>query len=260
MSIHGMAGLLLLPAWLAGASVAVAGPTEALLDARTRAYDGNFRNDAAVMKAAIADFVRLAQDSTLRPYALYYAAWTEWVLTASHLEAQDRAAAMTSSRAAAEHARALVEMRPNVADFQSMLANALVSVAVVDSVRSRETFALITAPRRKALELGPSNPRVLIMDAGLIFYTPAERGGGQEKGLEQWRRAMELFESEAKSRPVDPLMPRWGRAEAYGWLASLYLNASPPRTDEARRAAKRALELRPDYWWVKARVMPRLKS
>ena len=245
---------------LTGIATATAGPAEALLDARTRAYNANFRNDAPGMKRAVADFERLSQDAKVRPYALYYAAWTEWVLTASYYEAQDQPAAIATIRSAVAHARAAAEARPEDADFQCMLANSMIGLAVMDTSQMREIFPQVVPVRRKAVELGPANPRVLIMDAGVIFHTPPERGGSQEKALEQWRRAMELFEREAASKPADALMPRWGRAEAYGWFASMYLAATPPQTEAARKAAARALELRPDYWWVKERVMPKLKS
>jgi hypothetical protein len=212
------------------------------------------------MTKAIADFERLAQNAKLRPFALYYAAWTEWVLTASHFEAKDQAAMIATSRSALGHARAAAEAKPELADFQCMLANAMITVAIMDTSQARVVFPQVAPVRRKAMELGPSNPRVLIMDAGIVFHTPPERGGSQEKALAQWRRAMDLFDQEAKSKPADPLMPTWGRAEAYGWLASVYLMASPPRVEDARKAAAQALALRSDYWWVKERVLPQLEN
>lgn len=261
MNAHRIAvSLLAAAALLAAASTVTAGPTEALLQTRKLAYDANFHNDQAGLERAIADFERLARDSTQRPYALYYAAWTEWALTASHLDAEDRGAATLSARSAVEHARAAAESRPDLADFQCMLANALVAQAWVDSVRARDAFAQIAPIRDRAVELGPDNPRVMIMDAGIIFNTPAAYGGSQEKGLERWRRAMERFEEESKTRAADPRLPRWGRAEAYGWFGSLYMAMTPPQVEKARQAAARALELRPDYWWVKERLLPRLKS
>jgi hypothetical protein len=36
--------------------------------------------------------------------------------------------------------------------------------------------------------------------------------------------------------------------------------ASPPRVEDARKAAAQALALRSDYWWVKERVLPQLEN
>jgi hypothetical protein len=123
----------------------------------------------------------------------------------------------------------------------------------------RVVAAELTQARRRALELGPSNPRVVQLDAGMIFNTPTQFGGSQERGLQRWAEAIELFNNEARSADSSSLKPQWGRALAYGWLSELYLSMTPTRTAEARIAASTALSLRPDFWYVKERVLPRLK-
>lgn len=139
-----------------------------------------------------------------------------------------------------------------------MLANALIALAVTDSSQFQALATELAGVRRKALELGPRNPRVVMMDAGMIFNIPPERGGDQQKGIARWREAMSLFESEAAVPPVDEREPRWGRDVAYGWLSNLYLRLATPDLTRAREAADRALVLRPDFWWLKTVVVPKL--
>ncbi|HKZ74018.1 MAG TPA: hypothetical protein VJ011_08135 [Steroidobacteraceae bacterium] len=68
---------------------------------------------------------------------------------------------------------------------------------------------------------------------------------------------MRLFEAEANAKAVDPLAPRWGHALSYGWMANLYLATSPPQKENARSAAETALQMRPDFWYARERMLPR---
>jgi tetratricopeptide (TPR) repeat protein len=236
-----------------------AGSRETLIESRTKAYDANFRNDQKALGEAIAELTKLTDHAEVGAFASYYAAWAEWALGASHFASGERSDAIRAGERAVKHARNSVAKRPDLADFHTMLTNALITVVVLD--RSQfETFAgEIRNARLKALELGPHNPRVVMMDAGMIFNNPPERGGGLEKGRDRWLEAIKLFELESKMPETDPLLPRWGYALAYGWLADLYLAMKPPQTDAARKAAETALAMRPDFWYVREKVLPKLK-
>jgi hypothetical protein len=233
-------------------------PTSALIAARTRAYDANVRNDAKALAAALDTFAALAREETRAPWPDYYASWTAWSLAASHLQAGDQPAAKRVLEASVRHARRAAALEPASAETHNMLANAMIALAVTDSTQFQALATELVGVRRKALELGPRNPRVVMMDAGMIFNVPKERGGDMQKGIARWLHALELFEAEAATTPVDEREPRWGRDLAYGWLSNLYLRLPEPDTARARQAADRALALRPDFWWVRTVVLPKL--
>jgi hypothetical protein len=46
----------------------------------------------------------------------------------------------------------------------------------------------------------------------------------------------------------------------YGWAASLYLNMAPPQRARAKRAIDTALAMRPDFWYVRERLLPKLRE
>lgn len=94
-----------------------------------------------------------------------------------------------------------------------------------------------------------------MLDGTMVFYTPAQAGGGSTKGLTRWREALALLETECVS---DPIRPHWGKTLALGWLANLYLSAAPPDTAAARELASRALAERPDFWFVSTVVLPKI--
>lgn len=233
-------------------------PTERLIAARTRAYDANFHNDAAGLRSAIAELAALRDDRDLGRMALYYAAWAEWSLVGSEVLAGRMPEALAAAERSVEYSREALRKDESDPEVVSMLVNGLIGVAVVDRPRLAALIPEIGELRRRALELGASSPRVVMMDAGMIFNMPPEAGGSKEKGLERWKQAVELFEREAKAGSADPLRPDWGLAIAYGGLSQLYLRMTPPEVEHAREAAAAALKLRPDFWYVKEQVLPRL--
>jgi hypothetical protein len=231
-----------------------------LIEARNLAYDANYRNDQAGLRAAIAAIEPLVKDPELEAYAHYYLSWTYWSLTASQIDAKDMTAALESANRAVTHARASVTRRGRDADFQTMLANALIAAGIVDRERFKEIWAELATVRKRAVELGAANPRTVMMDAGMIYWAPPEQGGGRDKGVARWEEAERLFAREADEASVNPLAPRWGQALYYGWAASLYLNTTPPQRARAQRAIDTALAMRPDFWYVRERLLPKLRE
>ena len=237
------------------AAARAAGPREKLLAAKQAAYEANFKNDATRLREAAEKLDALASEKELGASALYYAGWTRWSLAASQLQANQHEEAVASLSRSVEDLKKAVALTPNSGEFESQLASSLISLATTDQSKFMQLLPEVGAHRKRALELAPTSPRVVMMDAGMIFYTPAEYGGSQEKGIMRWQEAIQLFE---KERVEDAVQPDWGRALAYGWLANMYLAMNPPRIREAKEMANRAVELRPDFWFVKTQVLPKV--
>lgn len=104
----------------------------------------------------------------------------------------------------------------------------------------------------RALALGPRNPRVRLLEGIRAFHTPPMYGGGFDLALDHFLDAAELFEKDAPA----PSLPAWGRAEIHAWLGQTY--AELDRTEEARAAYGRALEIEPSYAWVRETLLPAL--
>ena len=243
---------------LLGANTSTRDAQSRLLELRSLAYDANFRNETAQLRTLSQQLGELSTDADVGAAALYYAGWTDWALFNSEFEAGRKAEARVAIGSAVERLRRLAELTPDDADAQAMLANALIGVAFATPDGFRTVREELIRARHRAVELGPTNPRVVLMDAGMVFGTPEAAGGSKERGLQRWLQAIDLFESEARHAATNPLAPRWGRALAYGGLCQLYLAATPPRTAEAKKAAASALSLRPDFWYVRERILPRL--
>ena len=63
----------------------------------------------------------------------------------------------------------------------------------------------------KAKSLNSENPRVALISAEDIYFTPEQYGGSKTKGMELFKTALQKFET---FKPKTNLDPNWGKAEA----------------------------------------------
>lgn len=64
---------------------------------------------------------------------------------------------------------------------------------------------------KKAERLDPQNPRIALIKAEDMYFTPEQYGGSQTKGIELFKVALEKFNA---FKPKTTLDPSWGKAEA----------------------------------------------
>lgn len=96
------------------------------------------------------------------------------------------------------------------AETYSLLSAVMAFRIGVDPSLGRTLGMEIGALSAKASQLGPNNPRVLLMQAIGAERTPPEYGGGVDRARTLLDGALKAFESD---KPA-PLAPAWGRAEA----------------------------------------------
>jgi tetratricopeptide (TPR) repeat protein len=106
----------------------------------------------------------------------------------------------------------------------------------------------------RAMDLEPNNPRVWLVRGMSAMFTPRMFGGGTDKAERDLRKAAELFGVE---RVVSPA-PSWGHADAYIWLGQALQKEG--KTEDARAAYEKALEISPSNAWVKQSLLPSLSK
>ncbi|BAH39379.1 hypothetical protein GAU_2337 [Gemmatimonas aurantiaca T-27] len=105
----------------------------------------------------------------------------------------------------------------------------------------------------KARLLDKDNPRMLLLDAIGAWYKPSMFGGGKDKARAAMQRALAAFAADTPA----PAYPSWGYAEALAWHGQWEQEAG--RGAAARAAYERALELEPEYGWVKYVLLPAVR-
>ena len=63
----------------------------------------------------------------------------------------------------------------------------------------------------EAKKLDPENPRISILEAEDLYYTPEQFGGSKTKGIELFKKALEQFKTYKLKENLDP---NWGQGEA----------------------------------------------
>jgi tetratricopeptide (TPR) repeat protein len=144
-------------------------------------------------------------------------------------------------------------VRP-LAETQALLSSCHGALAAEGMVAGMRHGPASTSAREAALKLGPSNPRVLMLAAISLWFTPKMWGGGEDKGYAMLQRAIASY---AQDRPAAPL-PAWGHAEAYAWLGQMEVKRG--NVEAARAAYAKALSIEPGYVWVRNALLPALTA
>src|SRR5262249_55979531 len=95
-----------------------------------------------------------------------------------------------------------------------------------DQPRTKELIGQMLALMKETDEMTPDNPRLVWVHGPVFWNTPPERGGGQDKTIENHKHGLEIC---SRMKPSDnPLEPSWGKPELMLSLAYCYLNKKDP--------------------------------
>ncbi len=156
---------------------------------------------------------------------------------------------------AISHLKRATEVNETMADAWALLSGCYGRMMGMNPMRGMSLGPKSNEAMETAKERSPDNPRVWIIDGTSDFYTPSMFGGDKEQALKKFKKAARLAEQESID---DPLMPSWGHAEAYAWIGIAHMDAE--RYDQARTAFETALDINPDYGWVKQVLLPKAKE
>lgn len=202
-----------------------------------------------------AELAMLAEsnDPQIRKYALYYRGYSNYRLHSS-IPGIDEDQKEKYLDEAIEMFKKAVEIDPDFAEAQAMLGSCYGQKA--DGIFSGMKYGPKSdEAMRKAKELAPDNPRVVMLNAIGTLFKPAMFGGSTEGAIKGFKRAIELFDN---WQPPNVFAPRWGDAEVYAWLGQAY--AMNEQYEKAREAYHRGLDVKPGYPWIKEVLLPELKK
>lgn len=154
---------------------------------------------------------------------------------------------------AVEHLKLAIEIDDSMAEAHALLAGCYglqISFSPISGIwRGPES----ASQRSTAKELSPENPRVALLGALSTYNAPALFGGSKEEGLEGFKKAAELFD---RWSPSDSLQPDWGKEQVYARIGVAYLDRNEKIL--ARKAFEKALEIDPEYDWVRQVLMKKV--
>ena len=233
----------------------LAQPADSLIvSGRQMLQAGENAGDLDAMYAARATFERALTDTGLSAWGHYYIALADYRI-ASLLGEESKDQASEHLKVAVEHLKKATEIDPQAAEAYALLSSAYGLQIGLSPMKSMLLGPRVGRASQKAEQLAPDNPRVVLSAAISDFNTPKMFGGSKEKGLQGFQRATELF---AQEEPTDPIQPVWGHSLTYAWLGIAYQDRG--ELESARAAFEKALEIDPDFGWVKYWLLPELEK
>jgi hypothetical protein len=113
--------------------------------------------------------------------------------------------------------------------------------------------------RKEIQAAAPENPRFFWVIGPMIWFAPPERGGGQDKAIENYKKGLQAIKDQKKT-VIDPLEPSWGEPELLMSLAWSNLNRTTPDLRAAKQEADSALELVPHWHYVRDILLPQIQA
>jgi tetratricopeptide (TPR) repeat protein len=218
----------------------------------------DYRGDLEELASLRTRAAKLSDDPDLGYLADYWSGFASWRIVANGASTK-----MSSDEAKAHLGSAVVDFESSLrkrCDFADAYASAaavhgwLAAYNRSDQAEMNKEVENFKRLLNKALELEPSNPRTLWIQAVPYIVLPPERGGNVDRAIELYHK---MIENAGPLRPDSPL-PDWGKVEAWMSLANAHLKKPAPDLEAAQEEARAALRLQPDWHYVRDILIPQI--
>jgi tetratricopeptide (TPR) repeat protein len=219
-------------------------------------YDG----DRTAMQRGYDELKPFMEDQKLASRIRYWRGFAQWRRAINGFnDAIDPKELARDLNTALDEFKAAIELDPKFVDANVGIISSLGFLLFADrqdEVRKKERIEQIVATEKEASAMAPDNPRLIWVRGPILWNSPPERGGGQDKAIANYERGLEIC-SKIKTSD-DPLEPSWGKPEFMMTLAYCHLNANSADINAAERFARNALEIVPYWHYVRDVLLPRI--
>jgi tetratricopeptide (TPR) repeat protein len=232
---------------------------DAVLKAKDAVQKAAITGEATALKAA-RDLAQESVTQTTEPSkkaaALYFVGYAHYSLVNLPSEKESKEQNADAGIVALEEA---VKLEPAFADAHALLGSLYGQKAGGGMMAGMKYGQKSAVTMERAITLQPKNPRILMLEGISLFFKPAMWGGDKQKALTNLQRACELAEQGACAAK-EATMPDWGHADVFAWKGVMFAKSDEADTDNAKAAYERALQLQPNYAWVKFVLLPKLTT
>lgn len=218
-------------------------------------YEGN----QVAMRRAFDDLSPFIRDESVATRVRYWRGFAMWRKAVNGFnDSVDQKELTEDLKQALEEFRAAAASDPNFVEAKIGLISCFGYQAFMshgDAAQIQELYGQSAPIIKEAKEMAPGNPRLLWVLGPILWNTPEERGGGQEKAIANYEKGLELAHRRKSAEGLDP---DWGEPELLMSLAWSQLNRRTPDLDTAERQARAALQLVPYWHYVRDILMPQI--
>ena len=218
----------------------------------------DYEGDQVVMQRGYDDLKPFLEDKEFASRIRYWRGFAQWRRAINGFnDSVDPKELEQNLKTALDEFKIAMEKDPTFVDAKVGTISCLGYLAFMnrqDQARAKELVGQIMPLVKQADEMAPDNPRLIWVHGPILWNTPPERGGGQDKAIENYQRGLEMC-SKIKASD-DPLEPSWGKPELMMTLAYCYLNAKAADVNAAEHYAREALEIVPYWHYVRDILLP----
>jgi len=220
----------------------------------------DYEGDRVAMQRGYDDLKPFTEDQKFASRVRYWRGFAQWRLAINGFnDAVDPKELEQDLNSALDEFKIAMEKDPAFVDAKVGTISCLGLLAFMnrkDQVRAKELVGRILPLVKEADQMAPDNPRLIWVNGPILWNSPPERGGGQDKAIQNYQRGLEVC---SKIKPNDdPLEPSWGKPELMMSLAYSYLNAASADVNAAERYARGALEIVPYWHYVCDILLPQI--
>lgn len=227
---------------------------EILLEGKTLLNQGKVLFDDSYFLEARGLFERISNSDVHPQPVQYYLALTDYNLAVYYFQKRKTKLFKKFIESAQEILKSI--LKENDKDVESLvLLGTVYGIQVsLDPALGPTYGAQSVVLVSQALGLGPDNPRVLMLNGISKFNTPEFYGGSKTVALKYFSTSIEKFEE--KSTNAEDI--NWGYMEAFAWQGRAY--ESLGEFESALNSYQKALDVEPDYSWVKYVLLQALED
>jgi hypothetical protein len=221
----------------------------------------DYEGDRAAMQRGYDDLKPFLEDKALASRVRYWRGFAQWRRAINGFNDNvDPKELEQNLKDAIEEFKVAAEQDPKFVDAKVGLISCMGYIAFMnrkqDQARAKELVGQIMPLVKEADEMAPDNPRLIWIHGPILWNSPPEKGGGQDKAIANFQRGLEVC-SKIKTSD-DPLEPSWGKPELMMSLAYCYLNGAHPDVSVAEHYAREALEIVPYWRYVRDILLPQI--
>lgn len=220
----------------------------------------DYEGDRATMQRGYDDLKPFSEDKELASRIRYWRGFAQWRRAINGFnDSVDPKELEQDLNTALDEFKIAMEKDPTFVDAKVGTISCLGFLAFMnrkDQVRAKQLVSQILPLVKEADEMAPDNPRLIWVHGPILWNSPPERGGGQDKAIENYQHGLEVC-SKIKASD-DSLDPSWGKPELMMSLAYSYLNTNPADVNAAEHYARDALGIVPYWHYVRDILMPQI--
>ncbi len=221
--------------------------TEKLEEAKNLLKKGFESWEISSLERAREEFIKLSlSEKNENPFLLYYISLADYRISTYFISTQSKDKAERFLEEGISYIKKSFQVDSKFYEAYALYASLL---GLKINIKPEEAMFLGMESEKYfsiALEKGGDNPRVNLLKGISTLYTPEMFGGGAKNALKFIEKAISLFE---KEKIGDPILPSWGKDEAYTYLGIVYEKLG--EREKAIQALKKALEINPQFGYAK---------